>query len=144
MTARAPAARVSRALARLFFSLAAAPVLFSFLLTTDGALTTLHLPGVSVPLRTVCALRLLTGWRCPACGMTRAFACLSHGQLARAWEMNPAGVLFYGFCVFEAALRAGQLLRRAPRLPRALRMAEAGALFACGAAALGVFAAQFV
>lgn len=138
----APAARPARAVSLTFLLLAACPVLLSLLLTTDGRLTTLHLFGAGVPLRTICALQFLTGYHCPAWGMTRAFAFMAHGQFAQAWALSPGGALLFGFCIFEAVYRAAWLVFG--RMPRALRVLEPALLIGVGAVDLGVFLAQFV
>jgi hypothetical protein len=36
-----------------------------------------------------CLFYRLTGFYCPGCGITRALHALVHGDLARAWAMNP-------------------------------------------------------
>lgn len=36
-----------------------------------------------------CAFRTVTGWACPGCGLTRAAHALLHGDVARAFSLNP-------------------------------------------------------
>ena len=50
----------------------------------------------------VCPFYALTGLPCPGCGLTRAFCCISHGELGHAWHLNPFGFLFYAFCIVLA------------------------------------------
>jgi hypothetical protein len=38
-----------------------------------------------------CALRQMTGWPCPACGLTRAAEHFAHGRLSDAFAMHPLG-----------------------------------------------------
>lgn len=38
-----------------------------------------------------CEFRATTGYPCPACGMTTAFAWMTRGRLEPAWRANPAG-----------------------------------------------------
>jgi Uma2 family endonuclease len=45
-----------------------------------------------------CAFFRLTGDRCPACGMTTAFAWTVRGRVDRAWYANPAGALLAMAC----------------------------------------------
>jgi Protein of unknown function (DUF2752) len=40
-----------------------------------------------------CPVLALTGWQCPGCGMTRAFAALLHGHWAMSWQYNPLALL---------------------------------------------------
>ncbi|MBU0719563.1 MAG: DUF2752 domain-containing protein [Planctomycetes bacterium] len=41
-----------------------------------------------------CTLVMLTGYPCPTCGMTTAFAHTVRGQLVAAFWANPAGLIF--------------------------------------------------
>lgn len=43
-----------------------------------------------------CSFFRMTGNRCPACGMTTAFAWTVRGRIDRAWRANPAGTLLAG------------------------------------------------
>ena len=45
-----------------------------------------------------CQFFAVTGYRCPACGMTTAFACVVRGRLGAAWRANPAGSLLGPLC----------------------------------------------
>jgi hypothetical protein len=51
-----------------------------------------------------CGFYEFTGYPCPGCGLTTAFAHLVRGQVALAWGANPFGVMFFvftlGFMVF--------------------------------------------
>jgi hypothetical protein len=62
-----------------------------------GLLVARFLPVARLPFWR-CALRQLTGWPCPGCGLTRAADHLAHGRALAALEANPmgavAGVLF--------------------------------------------------
>ena len=40
-----------------------------------------------------CQFRILTGWKCPHCGMTTSFAHVVRGQWIQAFEANAAGLL---------------------------------------------------
>jgi len=42
-----------------------------------------------------CTFKTLFGVPCLSCGMTRAFAALSHGQIALAWSYNKLSPLMY-------------------------------------------------
>jgi hypothetical protein len=45
-----------------------------------------------------CQFFAVTGYRCPSCGMTTAFACVVRGRLGAAWRANPAGSLLAPLC----------------------------------------------
>lgn len=57
-----------------------------------------------------CVFRLITGFYCPGCGLTRAMHALVHLDLLRAWRMNPgvmAGLaLVPGLLAWQAGWRA--------------------------------------
>lgn len=40
-----------------------------------------------------CAFHAITGLHCPGCGLTRALHALVHGDIARAWAMNPLAMI---------------------------------------------------
>lgn len=40
-----------------------------------------------------CQFRRLTGLQCPGCGMTHATYAILHGHFARAFALNPVGVI---------------------------------------------------
>ncbi len=56
------------------------------------ALAALPLPLLEA-LPAVCLFRNLFGFECPGCGMTRAIACILHGEFARALHYNRAVVV---------------------------------------------------
>ena len=39
-----------------------------------------------------CPIRLVTGVSCAGCGMTRALHALAHGEVLRAFSMNPLAI----------------------------------------------------
>jgi hypothetical protein len=45
-----------------------------------------------------CMFFQVTGYRCPSCGMTTAFAWIVRGRFDRAWQANPAGSLLAPAC----------------------------------------------
>lgn len=145
----APPHAEQRVVDTVFLLLCLLPLAVSFLLTTDGFVSTLHAFGRAFALRTECFFLLATGYRCPVCGMTRCFACLSHGKFAQAWEMSHAGVAVYFLCVYETVYRLLRLLRPFPRrefpagLLRACRAAEAALLAVTSFGVVFFFLAQF-
>ncbi|HEY1139594.1 MAG TPA: DUF2752 domain-containing protein [Lysobacter sp.] len=40
-----------------------------------------------------CAFHAITGLHCPGCGLTRLLHALVHGDVARAWSMNPLAMI---------------------------------------------------
>lgn len=63
---------------------------------------------------TTCLFRILTGLPCPACGMTRSWVHLAHGDVATAFEYNlfgpPGMAVAAGIVVYTAVA----LVRRRP------------------------------
>lgn len=61
---------------------------------------------------TICPFAILTGYPCPACGLTRAGLCLLRGDLVSAWETHPliffwtAWILYLLSCRYLADKKA--------------------------------------
>jgi hypothetical protein len=68
---------------------------------------------------TLCLWKLLLGWECPGCGMTRALSHLAHGSFALAWRHNKLVVVVFPLLCF---LWLGFVVRQV----RILRQARAG------------------
>lgn len=49
-----------------------------------------------------CAFRTMTGYGCPSCGMTTAFAWFARGKPAESWGANPAGLVLAITCAILA------------------------------------------
>ena len=72
----------------------------ALVLTTDGAGNPVFPLGHFF----FCPFKMLTGYDCPLCGMTRSFVHLAHRDMAAAFAANPAGlVLFFAMLVYLAA-----------------------------------------
>jgi len=69
------------------------------------------IPVVDFPLPGVCTYKRLVGRECPGCGLTRCFISLAHGELARAWAFNPAGIFLFVMVFLQLPYRAIQLWR---------------------------------
>jgi len=54
-----------------------------------------------------CMFRAFTGWFCVGCGLTRAMHALAHGDLVRAFAMNPLGVSLIGLVPLMLAWSGG-------------------------------------
>ncbi len=94
----------------LYFLILSALILaasFFLRLPQDGKIYLPFVEGVAVP--GLCHSRELLGIPCPGCGLTRCFVSLAHGQLVRAWQFNPAGILLFAFLVFQIPYRVVQL-----------------------------------
>ena len=94
----------------LFFAMAAIVLLMSVLMTSQGNREVI-LPGFSSAMPDTCMSRRLLGIDCPGCGMTRAFISISHGQLSRAWQFNPASFVVYLFVAVQIPWHAIQIWR---------------------------------
>ncbi|MEN0062934.1 MAG: DUF2752 domain-containing protein [Myxococcota bacterium] len=66
-------------------------LVLAFTLTPSNEVVTLF--GYDVPV--LCTFRLITGYSCPGCGLTRSFSFLAHGHVAEAFQMNPLGPLLF-------------------------------------------------
>lgn len=58
-----------------------------------------------------CPVRYLTGFYCPGCGSLRALHSLLHGDLRRAWAMNPFMVMMLPFICYGLASQTLSALR---------------------------------
>ncbi len=67
---------------------------------------------------TLCMFRLLTGHRCPGCGLTRSFTFMGHGRVAEAFHLHVLGPALY-------VLVAAQIPYRLWRVARHLRRRRA-------------------
>lgn len=78
--------------------------------------------GKLLGLPTVCPLKTLSGYPCPACGLTRSFVLFAHGYWREAFVYHPLGPLF--FLVLCAGFVRGliNLKRRPEVLPSSSRL----------------------
>ena len=60
-----------------------------------------HIVILSKYIASLCPAVWITGYPCPACGLTRAGLCLLRGQYGRALELHP---FIYGILAFAAAV----------------------------------------
>jgi hypothetical protein len=102
---------------RVLLVLCSGVVLLSMVLSVRER-TQVLLPVIGTPLPELCMMKRMTdGLGCPGCGMTRSFISIGHGDLARAWSYNPAGLWFYGIILFQIPFRGVQLWRIRRGLP---------------------------
>ena len=66
-----------------------------------------------------CPVRYLTGLYCPGCGSLRAMHALLHGELGRAWAMNPLMIVTLPFLTYGLVSEA-LLELRGSRLPEVM------------------------
>lgn len=90
--------------------LASGVVLLSMLMQLRDSLQ-VNIPFTQTPMPEMCSFRRFTGMDCAGCGMTRCFISLGHGDVAKAWSYNPAGILLYAMVLFQIPFRAWQLWR---------------------------------
>ncbi|MBO4242403.1 MAG: DUF2752 domain-containing protein [Clostridiales bacterium] len=56
-----------------------------------------RLTGLGIP----CPIRLITGWKCPGCGITTLFVRLAQGDIAGAYEANSFLLMTFPFLIVE-------------------------------------------
>lgn len=78
--------------------------------SADGRLK-LPLAGFSLP--SVCVFKRYAGLDCPSCGLTRCFVWMARGDLSRAFDCNPVGVVIFFAVVAQLPYRFWQLRRLA-------------------------------
>ncbi|MDO9458217.1 DUF2752 domain-containing protein [Nocardioides sp.] len=71
----------------------------------------------------LCPFRRITGLPCPACGLTRSWVDLAHGDVAGSWAMNPFGIVLVGglLVLVGLVLRARRRATPAPVVERLVR-----------------------
>lgn len=87
---------------------AAVGIALAGILQVEGE-TRISLLGTTLP--ESCTWRVLMGWNCPGCGLTRSFVSLAHGNLGAGWHFNPAGTVLFAALVFQLPYRTWQLVR---------------------------------
>jgi Protein of unknown function (DUF2752) len=90
------------------------------------ALALRRFPLPQGPETTLCFVRRFTGFSCPGCGMTRAFAALARGEWHAAWGFHPLSFLVLTELAVAWALWGVSIRRgRAPLSRRAVNVALA-------------------
>jgi hypothetical protein len=99
------------------FLIGAVAMLLAALLLSHNGQSRVDLPWLNVPLPALCNMKRLTGLECPGCGLTRCFISLAHGDVAAAWQLNPAGLLVFALVAAQIPYRAAQIWRLRRGLP---------------------------
>lgn len=94
----------------IVFALAACVLLLASVLRVQGT-DEVVMPIWTLPLPGTCSVKQLTGVECPGCGLTRSLVCLAHGDVARAWRFNPAGMYVFALVALQIPYRLAQLWR---------------------------------
>jgi len=94
----------------LFFLMASAVIVCSFVMSAEGA-ATVRAPWFPIQMPETCMSRRLWGIDCPGCGLTRSFISMSHGEFARAFSFNVAGPIVYLFVFVQIPWHAFQMFR---------------------------------
>lgn len=128
----------------LILILCITPLLISFFLKTDGQTITYRITFPLTEFGIPCWFKIITGYNCPTCGMTRCFVFMSDFNLNAALKMNPAGVLFYFFLLFQIPYRL--LLIANVNIPKRFLLIKIGycLLIIIGLLALWGFIKQFI
>ena len=70
--------------------------------------------GMEMP--TVCQFKVVTGYPCPGCGLTRSFCFMARGSLKAAFDANWLGPPMFAFVAAQVPYRIFTLVRgRRPR-----------------------------
>lgn len=115
----------------IFFLFSLLPLLASALMSTNGSLSYLSDGGFQLPFYSLCPFKILTGFNCPFCGMTRSFIYISHFDFKAAWAMNPAGFAVYALFLFEAVVRGILILKNELLFSAFLKKAEKVVIIFC-------------
>jgi len=62
----------------------------------------------------LCLFKLMTGYPCAGCGMTRAFEAAAHGRFKEAFEWHPIGLMLFMGAWLGAAAVVYELLTNKP------------------------------
>ena len=117
-TLRSPATAMEWLVAGVCLGLVCMSVWFIMVFAPPG-------PGsIMVP----CVFRTLTHLHCPGCGITRCLHALAHGDIMRAWAMNPLAMLALGALIVEVSDRALGQPRAWRRMRRVMHNASVWAV----------------
>jgi hypothetical protein len=91
----------------LIATMCALVILFSFWLLPDENGLMLSIPGLGLELRLppTCWSKTILGISCPACGLTRSFAALAHGDFSGAVAFNAMGPVIFALCLLQIPYR---------------------------------------
>jgi hypothetical protein len=107
------ASTATAAMGRTFHGIVAAALAAVFVLSFAGVdrwVAAQAAPG-DESVRTLCALRLLTGIPCPSCGLTRSFCSIGRGEPVAAVEFHALGPVVFALFAFLLVRSAGIAIR---------------------------------
>jgi hypothetical protein len=108
----------SRAQAHLTVALLCAAVVVLAAVLRLDAHGNVALPGLEThPLPPLCLTRLLFHVDCPACGLTRSFVAMGHGDWLGALRHHRLGPVLFLLVLVQVPLRGYALVRRLPPGP---------------------------
>ncbi len=87
--------------------------LFFIALVVMGTFIAYFLPVLPYQLP-LCLFKLMTGYPCAGCGMTRAFEAAAHGRFKEAFEWHPIGLALFVAMWLGAIFAAYELLANKP------------------------------
>jgi len=85
-----------------------------------GALITLMVPFLLLLFnqnhletdQSLCPLKILTGFPCPGCGITKAMVCFYEGDITKSLYYNIFGPLVIAFCIVTIAVLTTELITK--------------------------------
>ncbi len=93
---------------RVLAVICAAVIVCAYVLDlTDAARPAFRVPGTDtrLTLPESCPSKLLWGFPCPGCGLTRSFVAMSRGEVLRAHRFNAMGPVLFVLCVLQVPYR---------------------------------------
>lgn len=116
------------------------PVILSVVMTTNGVTSLLG----SRQFNNICIFKMATGYKCPACGMTRSFIYMGHLDFINALKLNFAAALLFLFCIFQIPYRLARIFVANIRYQHILNVFQAVFLVVIGVADSVFFIGQFI
>ncbi len=84
-------------------------LIFLLSVLSDPSSEAIRIFGAEVP--DLCLFKRLTGYRCPGCGLTRAFSFMAEGQVWSAFRMHILGPPIFLAMLYQLFYSAARLFR---------------------------------